>query len=60
MRIIARRRLMQLATAYEDCVAQVAELSGMVGSMLVGDATEEYLALVRAFPLVHIRDDNHL
>ncbi len=23
----------------------------------LGDATDEYLALVRAFPLVHIRDD---
>ncbi len=26
----------------------------------LGDATEEYVALVRAFPLVHIRDDAHL
>ncbi len=26
----------------------------------LGDATEEYLALVRAFPLVHIRDDAHM
>ncbi len=25
----------------------------------LGDATDEYLALVRAFPLVHIRDDMH-
>ncbi len=25
----------------------------------LGDATDEYLALVRAFPLVHIRDDAH-
>src|SRR5947209_17731877 len=26
----------------------------------LGDATEEYLALVRAFPLVHVRDDAHM
>jgi HTH-type transcriptional regulator/antitoxin HigA len=26
----------------------------------LGDATEEYLALVRAFPLTRIRDDAHL
>jgi HTH-type transcriptional regulator/antitoxin HigA len=32
----------------------------MVGPVLLGDATEEYLALVRAFPLVHIRDNEHL
>lgn len=27
---------------------------------MLGDDIEEYLALVRAFPLVHIRDDAHL
>jgi len=26
----------------------------------LGDATEEYLALAPAFPLVHIRDDAHM
>ncbi len=26
----------------------------------LGDATEEYLSFVRAFPLMHIRDDAHL
>ena len=26
---------------------------------VLGDSTEEYLALVRAFPLVHLRDDAH-
>lgn len=26
----------------------------------LGDMTEEYLALVRAFPLLHLRDDGHL
>ncbi len=34
-------------------MAQISETTAL------GDATEEYLALVRAFPLVHIRDDAH-
>ena len=32
----------------------------MTTRSLLGDAGEEYLALVRAFPLVHIRDAAHL
>src|SRR5947209_4400382 len=31
-----------------------------VPATMTGDDIEEYLRLVRAFPLVHIRDDAHL
>jgi HTH-type transcriptional regulator/antitoxin HigA len=32
----------------------------MTTQRLLGEAGEEYLALVGAFPLIHIRDDTHL
>jgi HTH-type transcriptional regulator/antitoxin HigA len=32
----------------------------MTTQRILGEAGEEYLALVQAFPLIHIRDDTHL